>query len=160
MATEITGYLMFSKSNSESFIFNRNIEFILSLDEGHDRPCWEWVKNGRLRKFSSRAWVPERPSTILRDGLLMALAEGLKNEDAISAIGSRGAKRTGVIDLNYLPASPTAYSDLKSFFESYEIAVVAFPGSTLLNQVSKLIEAGLHITLFTEQKFEMGTLRE
>lgn len=151
MATEITGYLMFSKTTPDSFIFNRNIEYILSLDEGHDRPCWEWVKKGRTTRFPSRAWVPEMPSTILRDGLLMALAEGIKNEVALSAIESRGAKRTGVIDLNHLPASPAAYSDLKSLSEGYEIAVVAFPGSSLLNQVELFAQQGLQISLFTQQ---------
>ncbi|MFM2031002.1 MAG: hypothetical protein RI927_622, partial [Actinomycetota bacterium] len=135
----------------DSFIFNRNIEYILSLDEGHDRPCWEWVKKGRTTRFPSRAWVPEMPSTILRDGLLMALTEGIKNEAAISAIKNRGAKRIGVIDLNHLPASETGYGYLKSFFEGYEIAVVAFPGSSLLNQVEHFAQHDLEISLFTQQ---------
>lgn len=156
MATEITGYLMFSKTSPDSLVFNRNIEYILSLDEGHDRPCWEWVKKGRTTRFPSRAWVPEMPSTILRDGLLMALTEGIKNEAAISAIKNRGAKRIGVIDLNHLPASATVYEDFKYLFEGFEIAVMAFPGSTLLNQASTFVEAGLNISLYVERNLEIG----
>lgn len=151
MATEITGYLMFSKTSPDSFIFNRNIEYILSLDEGHDRPCWEWVKKGRTTRFPSRAWVPETPSTILRDGLLMALTEGFKNEAAIAAIKNRGTKRIGVIDLNHLPASASVYEDFKYLFEGFEIAVMAFPGSSLLNQVEQFAQRGLRISLFTQQ---------
>lgn len=156
MATEITGYLMFSKSSSDSFILNRNIEYIVSLDEGHDRPCWEWVKKGNSKRYPSKAWVPEMPTTVLRDGLLMALTEGFMNKSAISAIESRGAKRSDVIDLNHIPVPPTTYEDLPSFFEGFEIAVIAFPGSTLLNQVPNFVEAGLAINFFTERNLEIG----
>lgn len=156
MSIEITGYLMISKSSSDSFIFNRNIKYILSLDEGHDRPCWEWVKNGNPKRYSSKAWVPEMPTTIMRDGLLMALTEGIMNKAAISAVESRGAKRIDVIDLNHVPVPATTYEDYQSFFEGFEIAVIAFPGSTLLNQVSNFIEAGLAIKFFTERHLEIG----
>jgi hypothetical protein len=156
LATEITGYLMISKSSSDSFIFNRNIDYILSLDEGHDRPCWEWVKKVNSKRNSSKAWVPEMPTTILRDGLLMALTEGLMDKAAISAIESRGSKRTDVVDLNHVPVPATTYEDFQSFFEGFEIAVIAFPGSTLLNQVSNFIEAGLAIKFFTERHLEIG----
>jgi hypothetical protein len=103
----------------------------------------------------SQAWVPERPATILRDGLLMVLAEGIKNENIREAIASRQARRSVVIDLNYAPVKSETYTDFPEYFVDYDITVVAFPGSSLLTQVEEFSKAGLSITLLSEQAHEV-----
>lgn len=76
MATEITGYLMLERTEMTTLSSNRTIDYIVSLDEGHDRPVWQWVKNPI--SGSKSAWVPEKPDFILIDGLLMIIADGLQ----------------------------------------------------------------------------------
>ncbi len=149
MAVEITGYLMFAKSNSSSLIFNRDIREIIALDEGHDRPSWAWVKSSEPRKNRSRAWVPERPATILRDGLMMAAVEGLSLEKSISPdLASRSSK---VVDLNHTPLAESTYRDLVENLKGYEVCVLAFPGSSLVDQVQAFRDAGLNVTVLVEQ---------
>lgn len=149
MAVEITGYLMFAKSNSSSLIFNRDIREIIALDEGHDRPSWAWVKSSEPRKNRSRAWIPERPATILRDGLMMAAVEGLLLEEPTNPDVVPWPNK--IVDLNHLPLAESTYRDLVENLQGYEVCIVAFPGSSLVDQVQAFRDAGLNVTMFVEQ---------
>lgn len=68
MAIDITAYLMLEKDSSADFISGRNFTHILQLDEGHDRPVWEWVKFDSKR-LPKAGLVPNSPQSILLDGL-------------------------------------------------------------------------------------------
>ncbi len=102
MATEITALLIVDKNDSRGTIPDQNLHYILKLDEGHDRPVWIWVHNsdrdGEPGKLSPL--VPEAPETMLEDGLLLLIAEGLEDEGLRAALNGRRNGPNRLYDLN------------------------------------------------------------
>jgi hypothetical protein len=102
MATDITALLVVDKNDSRGTLPSQNLHYILKLDEGHDRPVWIWVHNsdrdGEARRLSSL--VPEAPETVLEDGLLLLIAEGLEEEGLRAALNGRRNGPNRLYDLN------------------------------------------------------------
>lgn len=141
MAIEITGYLMLEREDAKSLSPNRVIEHIISLDEGHDRPVWQWVKSPAAGKKS--AWVPENPETILLDGLLMLICDGLQNPFLKAQIDPLRGGSNSLVDLNVNRLEIDNGSELKNLLQGNRICVVAYPDSSLLGLSEKLSRAGV-----------------
>lgn len=141
MAVEITGYLMLEKESMETLVPNRTIEYIISLDEGHDRPVWQWVKSPSSGKKS--AWVPEKPETILLDGLLMLISDGLQDFGLKAQIDPIRRGSNALVDLNVNRLEIDPREQLANALQGHRICVVAFPGSSLIGLSKRLSEAGL-----------------
>ncbi len=148
MAVEITGYLMLEKESTETLSSNRIVSYIISLDEGHDRPVWQWVKTPVRAKKS--AWVPEMPGTILLDGLLMIITDGLEDPNLKSQIDPIRRGSSALVDLN----SNHLGADLRPFISEalsgYKVCVVALPGSSLLKLSDELQTIGLKYRLLRQ----------
>lgn len=144
MAKEITGFLILEKTNPESFIPTNDVQFILGLNEGHDRPLWEWMLNGAkgdATKVSSI--VPEKPETILLDGLLLLIADGLKDPSLLAMIDQYRSGSSALIDLNLFEVTDELRSGLASALEGYLVNIVILPGSHLKNNVSDFSKLGI-----------------
>ena len=118
LATEITGYILLAKTSKEAFIFNREIDHIISLDEGHDRPVWSWVKSGS-KKVPKQGLVPSSVDQMLNEGLLMLVDGAFETKNSSMA-------------------------DLPALLEGYSVKVVLFDGSTLSSQVEVLSSLGIN----------------
>lgn len=102
MPTDITALLIVDKNDSRGTIPDQNIHYMLKLDEGHDRPVWVWVHNSDREVESKRLspLVPEAPETMLEDGLLLLIAEGLRDEGLRAALNGRRNGPNRLYDLN------------------------------------------------------------
>jgi hypothetical protein len=102
LPTEITALLLAEKISPKGTSLDQNIHYILKLDEGHDRPVWIWVHNADQEVDAKRIspLVPEMPETILQDGLLLLIAEGLGDEGLRAALNSRRYGPSRLYDLN------------------------------------------------------------
>ena len=148
MAVEITGYLMLEEENVRSLLSNRTINYIISLDEGHDRPVWEWVKTPVRGKKS--AWVPEKPDTILLDGLLMMIADGLENPRLKPTIDTIRTGSNSLVDLNANLVGAALRANSLDVLKDFKICVVALPGSSLLALSQHLDGLGLESRLLSQ----------
>ena len=147
MAVEITGYLMLEKETMETLVPNRTIEYIISLDEGHDRPVWQWVKSPNPGKKS--AWVPEKPETVLMDGFFMLIADGLQDFGWKSKIDAIRMGSNALVDLNVNRLEIDPRGQLANALQGHKLCVVAFPGSSLIGLSKQLTESGLEHRLLT-----------
>jgi hypothetical protein len=135
MATDITAFLLVDKNNSRGTIPDQNIQYILQLDEGHDRPVWTWVKNldqDRDPKTISPL-VPEMPETILQDGLLLMIAEGIMDEGLRATLNNRRTGQARLYDLN-LPAEGDFESlreGIPEALEALTVRLVRLPGCSI-----------------------------
>ena len=144
MAKEITGFLILEKTNPESFIPKNDVQFILGLNEGHDRPVWEWMLNGAnssTHKVSSL--VPEKQETILLDGLLLLIADGLKDQSLLAMINQYRSGSSSLIDLNLFDVTYELRSGLANALEGYIVNIVILPGSHLTNNISDFSRLGI-----------------
>ena len=155
MPKEITGYIFVSPNNENDFIFKRDVQYILSLDEGHDVPYWAWVKMPKnMSEMPGRVWVPEEPSTILTDGLLMAVAEGLGDESLMALV--EGNSKATWSNLRIEGGLDDARKLLGAALSGYSVNVLAFPGSSLHNLVSDAMLPGVNVTLFAALQRHAG----
>ena len=135
MATDITAFLLVEKNNSRGTIPDQNIHYILQLDEGHDRPVWTWVKNldeDRNPKTISPL-VPEMPETMLQDGLLLMIAEGIMDEGLRATLNNRRTGQARLYDLN-LPADGDFESlrdGIPEALEALTVRLVRLPGCSI-----------------------------
>lgn len=135
MATEITAFLLVDKKNSRGTMPDQNIHYILQLDEGHSRPVWTWLKNvdqDRNPKTISPL-VPEMPDTILQDGLLLMLAEGIMDEGLRATLNSRRTGQARLYDLN-LPADgdfESLRANISQAIDSLTVRLVRLPGCSI-----------------------------
>jgi hypothetical protein len=135
VATDITAFLLVEKNNSRGTIPDQNIHYILQLDEGHDRPVWTWVKNldqDRDPKTISPL-VPEMPETMLQDGLLLMIAEGVMDEGLRATLNNRRTGQARLYDLN-LPAEGDFESlrdGIPEALESLTVRLVRLPGCSV-----------------------------
>lgn len=74
MPVEITTYIAATPKSGES----PTVDYLLELDEGHDRPVWQWLQP------AGRKLVPSRVEQILFEGLGL-LAEQISGKPAQSA---------------------------------------------------------------------------
>lgn len=74
MPVEITTYIAATRKSGESLA----VEYLLELDEGHDRPVWQWLKP------TGRKLVPSRVEQILFQGIGL-LAEKVSGKPANTA---------------------------------------------------------------------------
>jgi hypothetical protein len=102
MAIDITALLLVDKNVKRSTLPEQHLDYILKLDEGHDRPVWVWVHNSDRDGESGNLspLVPEAPETILEDGLLLLIAEGLGDEGLRAALNGRRSPQNRLYDLN------------------------------------------------------------
>lgn len=136
MPTDITSFLMLEDKKTNGWGGGRSITHIVSLDEGHDRAYWQWVKHPHLSRFNaSSVWIPEAPQTALRDGLLMLIADGLEDH-SLQALIPYETGSFGRVDLNrqstliHVPAV-----SISAALSDYIIHVVSFADGSLDNQV-------------------------
>jgi hypothetical protein len=135
MATDITALLLVDKNDSIGTLRDQNIHYILKLDEGHDRPVWIWVHNSdseREQKGSSPL-VPELVETILEDGLLLVIAEGLKDEGLRAALNPRRNGPGRLYDL-HLPVGGDfgqLRSGISDSLEEMTVRLVRLPGCSI-----------------------------
>lgn len=129
MAIEITSFL-FLELKKDSFMGTRSVSHIISLDEGHSRPVWEWVQNDNLGSRSSKsAWVPAMPETILEDGLLMLIADGLGEPSLAATADGLRARDGSVVDLNLNPLDPAFRQRIGEALADYVVTILTLPGS-------------------------------
>ena len=74
MPVEITTYLAATPKSGESL----KVDYLLELDEGHDRPVWQWLQP------TGRNLVPSQIDQILFEGLGL-LAEKVSGNPAETA---------------------------------------------------------------------------
>lgn len=118
MATDITGYLLLEKDSSPDFIGGRDITHIVQLDEGHDRPVWQWVKLNSER-LPRQANVPSGVDDILLEGIRFLAAKGKPIEfDHDTAI--------------------------HRVLQNQTLTVVVFEDSSLIAQLPMLVRLGLN----------------
>jgi hypothetical protein len=150
MATDITAYLLVDKNNSRGTIPDQNIHYILQLDEGHDRPVWTWVKNldqDRDPKTISPL-VPEMPETMLQDGLLLMIAEGIMDEGLKATLNNRRTGQARLYDLN-LPAEGDFESlreGIPEALEALTVRLVRLPGCSI--NPEKATELSIEVVSF------------
>jgi hypothetical protein len=138
---------MLERKSAGDFIANRRIDHIIELDEGHDRPCWIWVKNGRATPLRGRSgcWIPESVETMLLDGLMMIVAEGLEDQSLIAQLDD--LRFGSNVDLSR-SVSPAGFRDgLAGALQDFVVNVVLFQDSTIISQVAKLGAFGIDSTL-------------
>lgn len=124
MAIDITGYLLLEKGSSREFIGGRNITHILQLDEGHDRPVWEWLK-ARDAQPGTKGHVPSTVERILVEGVEYLCGLGI--------------------------SKPTdSGAGIKNALEGYLLTVVIFSDSTLATQLSQLDSVGVAYKVLRE----------
>jgi hypothetical protein len=135
LATEITALLLAEKKESRGTLPDQNIHFILKLDEGHDRPVWIWVYNSDSEVEAKRIspLVPQMPETILQDGLLLLIAEGLRDEGLRAALNSRRNGPSRLYDLN-LPDEGdygALRNGIREALASLNLRLVRLPGCSI-----------------------------
>lgn len=151
MAKEITGFLILEKNNTESFIPTNDVQCILGLNEGHDRPVWQWMLNGSKRNVGrDSALVPEKPDTILMDGLLLLIADGLQDPSLIAKIDQYRSSATSLIDLNLNAVVGDLRSGVANALEGYIVNIVLLPGSHLSNNVLEFSKLGIAHRVLSE----------
>jgi hypothetical protein len=129
MAIEITTFL-FLELKEDSFLGTRSVSHIIRLDEGHSRPVWEWVQNDNVSNRSSKSsWVPAMPETILEDGLLMLIADGLGEPSLAATADGLRARDGSVVDLNVNPVDPTIRQNIGEALNGYVVTILNLPGS-------------------------------
>ena len=144
MATDITALLVVDKNDSRGTLPSQNLHYILKLDEGHDRPVWIWVHNsdrdGEARRLSSL--VPEAPETVLEDGLLLLIAEGLEEEGLRAALNGRRNGPNRLYDLN-LPNGGDFANLRDGISESIApltVRLVRLPGCSMKSEDSETLD--------------------
>lgn len=141
MSVEITGYIILSVEPSEAFVPSRTIDYIISLDEGHSRPVWQWVKSPHSGKKS--AWVPESPNTILADGLLMLISDGLRDVTLRAEIDAMRKSSSALVDLNAMKLKQQFRQSIRAQLAGYVVNIAAWPNSSLLNLKTELANLGV-----------------
>jgi hypothetical protein len=135
MPIEITSFLMLEDKKYNGWAGGRNITHIISLDEGHDRAYWQWVKHPKLAKFKpSSVWIPEAPETALRDGLLMLIADGLEDVSLQALIPYENGS-FGRVDLDRQPTISLPGVAISAALSDYIVHVISFPDASLRNQL-------------------------
>lgn len=135
MAIDITALLMVDKNDSRGTLPEQHIHYMLKLDEGHDRPVWVWVHNSDKDREASRLspLVPEMPETMLEDGILLLLAEGLRDEGLRASLDTRRNGRNRLYDL-HLPAGgdfKNLRAGIPEAMESLTVRLVRLPGCSI-----------------------------
>jgi hypothetical protein len=135
MATDITAFLLVDKNNSRGTIPDQNIHYILQLDEGHDRPVWTWVKNLDQDRDSNTIspLVPEMPETMLHDGLLLMIAEGLMDKGLLATLNKHRRRPGGLYDLNLSSAEgfESLRAGIPEVIEPLTVRLVRLPGCSI-----------------------------
>lgn len=135
MAIDITALLMVDKNDSRGTLPEQHINYMLKLDEGHDRPVWVWVHNSDEDREASRLspLVPEMPETMLEDGILLLLAEGLQDEGLRASLDNRRNGRNRLYDL-HLPSGgdfKNLRAGIPEAMESLTVRLVRLPGCSI-----------------------------
>jgi hypothetical protein len=135
MPIDITTFIMLEKTTGNGWPGGRNITHIISLDEGHDRAYWRWVKHPKLSRFNaSSVWIPEAPETALRDGLLMLIADGLEDE-SLRALIPYEAGWFGRVDLDSSePVHEKVFAQIGHALENHRVHLMTFSDSCVGDQ--------------------------
>jgi len=135
LSTEITALLLAEKKSTGGTLRDQDIHFILKLDEGHDRPVWTWVYNANQDLETKRIspLVPEMPETILHDGLLLLIAEGLMDEGLRASLNSRRNGPSRLYDLNLPEAGDfeALREGIPEALETLKLRLVRLPGCSI-----------------------------
>jgi hypothetical protein len=150
MSKEITGFLILENRNSGSFIPKNDVQFILGLNEGHDRPVWEWMLNCDTRSFGRKSTlVPEAQETVILDGLVLLIADGLQDESLLAKINQFRRSPSSLIDLNSNKVPEDFRAGVASSLDGYMVNIVILPGSLLLKNVSDLANIGIEYRILS-----------
>ena len=135
MPTDITALLIVDKKDSRGTMPEQHLHYILKLDEGHDRPVWVWVHNSDTDLEPKRLspLVPEMPETMLEDGILLLLAEGLRDEGLRATLDSRRNGPNRLYDLHLPVGGDFAHlrSGISEALESLTVRLVRLPGCSI-----------------------------
>lgn len=135
MPTDITALLLVSNNGSKGTLPDQTVDYILKLDEGHDRPVWVWVHNSETDVEPKRlsSLVPEMPETILEDGLLLLIAEGLRDEGLRAALNGRRSGPNRLYDLNLPDGGDFANlrAGIPESITPIKVRLVRLPGCTI-----------------------------
>ena len=156
MPTDITTYIHL-ESQAAGMAGGRQVDHSIRLDEGFDRPYWEWVQNKPVRAFLGSVWVPEKPETLLLDGLLMLAAEGLNQPEilaAADAIRRDKGSNTTIVDIAQHPLDSALKQLLASALANYTVNIVCLPGSGVLRQIHELDSLGINYRLLEEAEVD------
>jgi hypothetical protein len=144
MPKEITGFLILERSNPASFISTNDIQFILGLNEGHDRPVWEWMLNGsNTNAKRASTLVPEKVETVLLDGLLLLIADGLKDQSLLAKIDEFRRGPSSLIDLNHQIVPSELREGIAGALEGFVVNVVILNESILKTSADTLSKLGI-----------------
>jgi hypothetical protein len=135
MAIDITALLMVDKNDSRGTLPEQHLHYILKLDEGHDRPVWVWVHNSDRDIDPKRLspLVPESPETMLEDGILLLLAEGLRDEGLRATLDSRRNAPNRLYDLHIPEGGDFEHlrASIPEALESLTVRLVRLPGCSI-----------------------------
>jgi hypothetical protein len=137
---EITSYIMLETKN-DSFLPGRQVDLVIRLDEGHDRPFWQWVTlDGRSAVAQHSVWIPQKPETILQDALIMLIADGLQDESLLAIVDGLRNSTTGVVDLNFNPADRDLHAGVSDALAGHIVNLVLLPGSSLAKDADEILK--------------------
>jgi hypothetical protein len=150
---EITALLIVHEIDSNDpsdLIPGMDIRYMLKLDEGHDRPVWVWVQNSDqdVDPKNISPLVPEMPETILEDGLLLLIAEGLKDEGLRASLNNRRSGKNRLYDLN-LPTDGdfgSIRAGIPEALEAVSVKLVRFKDCTIKPEQAEAM--GLEVVSF------------
>lgn len=105
MPVEITTYLAATPKSGESL----KVDYLLELDEGHDRPVWQWLQP------TGRNLVPSQIDLILFEGLGL-LAEKVSGNPAETAEQINAALADWIVGVTATSESivPKLFDSLKT----------------------------------------------
>lgn len=136
---------MLESNRARGFSSSQSINYIIRLDEGHSRPCWEWVKhpkNAHGRRFS--ALVPQMPDTMLIDALSILAADGIEDPAALEALDRVRHCRHSLVDFNLGTVPEGIHETSARALRDFKINVVRLPSSYITN-ADDLVALGLDV---------------
>lgn len=145
MPIDVTAFLVIEKKQLVANSGTREIVGVISLNEGHDRPVWEWIKypggNGPCTR-----WIPSEPKTILVDGLLMFATEGLRTLELIDEVQTSSRTTRNLTDLTFGHLDVEASrGKLGKALKDFIVNVVTYNGSSARLQAEENSARGISI---------------
>ncbi len=139
---------MLAKKPEPGATFSREINHIVALDEGHSRPVWQWAQAKQTKFKALNRVVPNRPASILLDGVLMLIAGGLGSGSLASAFDLRDeVSERALIDLENTPLATSVYDSISEELRNHNLYVVVFEGSAVIGLIEGLREKGVTVTV-------------
>ena len=149
MSVDKTTILGLIKRDANGLIESQDVNALIVLDEGFDRPSWGFAN----ATADSRRLVPEEPSTILLDGLLLLASETRSDVDAFRTLNDLCGEKSKIIDLNKNSPDSELRELIPNALAGFEVLVVGLKGSSVLNQIPSIQGLGLQVRVVAEVSF-------